>query len=152
MMAKSAALRARRPAPQPEAQEPGLSRRYFSKISANGFGDGNNSYAHSMAWFRGELYVGTSRATMALLRGGMTDVTLDVWPVEMRHRVYSREFELEQARAEIWRYRTETGAWTRVHQAPMVYGSDGTYMSRDLGYRAMVVFQGDSDPEPALYA
>jgi len=33
----------------------------------------------------------------------------------------------------------------------MVYGTDGTYMSRELGYRAMVVYQGESDPEPGLY-
>jgi hypothetical protein len=130
----------------------GMARRHFTKICANGFGDGNNSYAHSMAWFRGQVYVGTSRATMALIKGGMTDIRLEFWPVEMRNPVYSREFELQQARAEIWRYTPETGTWERVHQAPMVYGSDGTYMSRDLGYRAMTVFQGESDPEPVLYA
>jgi hypothetical protein len=33
----------------------------------------------------------------------------------------------------------------------MVYGTEGTYMSRELGYRAMAVYQGESDPEPALY-
>ena len=59
----------------------GLSRRHFVQTCPNGFGDGNNSYAHSMAWFNGYVYVGTSRATMALIKGGMTDVRLDVWPV-----------------------------------------------------------------------
>ena len=107
--------------PTPAAETgAGMGRRHFTKICANGFGDGNNSYAHSMAWFRGQVYVGTSRATMALIKGGMTDIQLEFWPVEMRNPVYSREFELEQARAEIWRYTPETGVWQRVHQAPMV--------------------------------
>src|SRR5262245_3590653 len=122
----------------------GLARRNFTKVCPNGFGDGYNSYAHSMGWFKGHLYVGTSRATLALLKhganGGMKDVRLDIWPVEMPAPVYSREFELNQARAEIWRYNPETGAWRWVHRAPMVYGTDGTYMSRELGYRAMVVY------------
>src|SRR5215216_122700 len=133
----------------------GLSRRQFTKTCQNGFGDGYNSYAHSMAWFKDHLFVGTSRATMALIKagagGGMRDLRLDIWPVEIPNPVYSPEFELNQARAEIWRYEPETGAWTWVHQAPMVHGTDGTYMSRELGYRAMTVFQGESDPEPALY-
>ncbi len=133
----------------------GLSRADFRKVCPNGFGDGYNAYAHSMAWFRGHVYAGTSRATMALLgagdRGGMKDVSLDVWPVELTHRVYTPEFEETQARAEIWRMDPLVGAWERVFQAPMVLGRDGTRMSRDLGYRAMAVFQGESDPEPCLY-
>ncbi len=134
----------------------GLSRDHFRKVSENGFGDGNNSYAHSMAYFKGRVYVGTSRATMALLgagdKGGMKDVTLDAWPVELTNRVYTKGFETEQARAEIWQLDpTGDGRWTRVYHAPMVHGTDGTFMSRDLGYRAMCVFQGASDPEPAMY-
>ncbi len=133
----------------------GLNRADFRQVSENGFGDGDNSYAHSMAYYKDHILVGTSRATMALLgagdKGGMKDVSLDAWPVEIKHRVYSQEFETKRARAEIWRLNPETGEWKRVYQAPMVHGSDGTWMSRDLGYRAMAVFQGASDAEPALY-
>ncbi len=133
----------------------GLSRRHFRKVSENGFGDGYNSYAHSMCYFKGGVFVGTSRATMALLggghKGGMKDVSLDAWPVELDKRVYTDAFETEAARAEIWRLDPPAGAWTRVYRAPMVHAEDGTRMSRDLGYRAMCVFQGTSDPEPALY-
>lgn len=133
----------------------GLCRSDFRKVAENGFGDGDNAYAHSMAWFRDHVYVGTSRATMALLgggdRGGMKDVSLDAWPVEVTHRVFTPEFETERARAEIWRMNPATGEWRRVYQAPMVYGRDGTWMSRELGYRAMAVFRGTSDPAPALY-
>lgn len=143
-----------RPA-QPKAANRGLSRADFRKINVNGFGDGYNAYTHSMAWFKGHVYAGTSRATMALLgagdKGGMKDVSLDAWPVELTHRVFTPEFETVQARAEIWRMDPAVGVWTRVYQAPMVYGTDGTWMSRDLGYRAMCVFQGESDDEPCLY-
>jgi hypothetical protein len=33
----------------------------------------------------------------------------------------------------------------------MIMGSEGDEISRELGYRGMVVFQGKSDQEPALY-
>lgn len=134
---------------------PPLTRNQFRKVSENGFGDGYNAYAHSMCYFKGRVYAGTSRATMVLLgagdRGGMKDVSLDVWPVELTTRVYSSAFENDAARAEIWRMDPADMQWERVYQAPIVTGRDGTTMSRDLGYRSMVVYQGASDDEPALY-
>lgn len=137
------------------AAGPGLGRDNFRKVAENGFGDGFNSYAHSMTYFKGKVLAGTSRATMALLgggdKGGMSDVSLDIWPVEMDARVFTPEFENHAARAEIWSMDPPAGKWRRVFQAPMVIGRDGTRMSRDLGYRAMVVYQGDSDDEPVLY-
>ena len=134
---------------------PALKRENFRKVSENGFGDGYNAYAHSMCYFRDRVYCGTSRATMVLLgagdRGGMNDVSLDVWPVELDKRVYSEAFETGAARAEIWSMDPATDHWTRVYQAPLVEGRDGTTMSRELGYRAMTVFQGKSDDAKAMY-
>ncbi|MEM1314177.1 MAG: hypothetical protein AAGI51_06470 [Pseudomonadota bacterium] len=108
-----------------------------------------------MAYYKGHVFAGTSRATMFLLgagdKGGMKDVSLDAWPVEMEQKVYTPEFEHTTGRAEIWRMKPGIDGWTRVYRAPMVHGTDGTHMSRDLGYRAMAVYQGDGDPEPALY-
>ena len=134
----------------------GLTRADFRKVSENGFGDGYNAYAHSMAYFNGWVYCGTSRATMFLLgagdKGGMKDVSLDIWPVEIDQRVYTPEFEHGPGRAEIWRmHPSAPGNWSRVYQAPLVHGTDGTEMSRDLGYRAMVVYQADTDDRPCLY-
>lgn len=133
----------------------GLTRADFEKVSENGFGDGYNSYTHSMCYFEGRVYAGTSRATMLLLgagdKGGMKDVSLDAWPVELDARVYTPDFELGPGRAEIWRMDPPRGAWHRVYQAPLVYGTDGTHMSRDLGYRAMAVYQGESDHKPVMY-
>jgi hypothetical protein len=130
---------------------PGLSITNFRKICENGFGDRNNAYAHSMAWFQDHLYVGTTRANLCLIRSSMPHVKIDVWPVECPNPVYSPEFEQTQARSEIWRYSPLLEHWERVFQAPMIVGTTGDEISRELGYRGMVVFQGKSDPEPALY-
>ncbi|PMB02034.1 hypothetical protein CEN45_06355 [Fischerella thermalis CCMEE 5198] len=129
----------------------GLSEANFRKICKNGFGDGNNAYAHSMAWFNGHLYVGTTRANLCLIRSSMPHVKIDMWPVECPHKVYTPEFERNWARAEIWRYNPVIKHWERVFQAPMTLAKEGDEFSRDLGYRGMAVFQGKSDPEPALY-
>ena len=34
---------------------PGLGRHHFRKIAERGFGDGHNSYTHSMTWFNGRV-------------------------------------------------------------------------------------------------
>ena len=130
---------------------PGLREKDFQKICANGFGDGYNAYAYSMAWFMNHVYVGTSRANLHLLRLAMPFVHMDVWPVEVSDANYTRPFEHCAARGEIWRYHPPTDVWTRVHQSPLVVDKEGVEFSRDLGFRAMVVFQGKSDSAPSLY-
>jgi hypothetical protein len=134
-----------RPAPVP-----GLREGDFRKICQNGFGDGHNAYAYSMASFGEHLYVGTSRANLMLLKFAMPFVRMDVWPVECPHPNYSAPFERDSARGEIWRYHPPSDLWTRVFQAPFTADAEGEF-SRDLGYRGMVEFQGASDPAPALY-
>ncbi len=131
---------------------PGLRAEHFRRICANGLGDGYNAYAYSAAWFKNRLYIGTGRANLCLLKFAMPYVHIDTWPVECPHRNYTPEFETQAARGEIWRYEPKEDRWLRCYQAPMVTDPrDGTGFSRDLGYRAMCVFQGESDPEPALY-
>ncbi len=132
------------------APRPGLRLCDFEKISENGFGDGNNAYAHTMAWFQGCLYVGTTRANLCLIKNSVK-LDLDRWPVECPNPVYSDKFERQQARAEIWRYTPEKKEWDRVYQAPIVMGSHGKEMSRDLGYRGIIVYQAPSDSHPCLY-
>jgi hypothetical protein len=130
---------------------PGLRERDFRKICVNGFGDGHNAYAYSMAWFQDHIYVGTSRANLQLLKLAMPFVHIDVWPVEVSDANYTPRFERVAARGEIWRYGPLAGVWTRVHQSPLVTDRDGVEFSRDLGFRAMVVFKGKSDDAPCLY-
>lgn len=130
---------------------PGLREKDFVRICDNGFGDGFNAYAYSMAWFNGCIFVGTSRANLQLLKMAMPFVRMDMWPVETPFTNYSPEFEHSAARGEIWRYQPLTGVWDRVYRSPLVRDAEGTEYSRDLGYRAMMVFQGKSDCKPALY-
>ena len=130
---------------------PGLREKDFRKICANGFGDGYNAYAYSMAWFNGHILVGTGRANLHLLKFAMPFVRIDMWPVECTHLNYSPEFEHKAARGEIWRYHPATAKWSRVFRAPFVTDKNGAEFSRDLGFRAMAIFQGRSDRKPALY-
>lgn len=131
---------------------PGLRAEHFRRLCPNGFGDGHNSYAYSAAWFNEHLYIGTGRANLCLLKFAMPYVRIDTWPVECAHRNYTPEFEEVAARGEIWRYSPALDHWERCYQAPMVTDpNDGCRYSRDLGYRAMCVFQGESDPQAALY-
>lgn len=70
----------------------------------------------------------------------------DVWPVKTPQGPF--DFDL---RAEIWRYSPTQAQWKRVYHAPLVIGADGFEVPRSIAFRAMLVFQGSSDPEPALY-
>jgi hypothetical protein len=130
---------------------PGLGLDNFRKVCDNGFGDRHNGYAYSSAWFKDHLFIGTSRANLCLLKFAMPYVKMDTWPVECPYENYTPDFERVSARGEIWRYNPLTDQWKRRYRAPFIQGVDGDEFARDLGYRAMVVFQGESDPEPALY-
>lgn len=146
-MATSATERqARDPSPPP-----GLRAESFRQIARGGFGDGHNSYAHSMAWFRGKLYVGTTRSNMCMLRlqSAYKDAPLLVWPVDCP--VSLDELYKIDRRAQIWCHDPDTGTWDMVFRAPIVEGIDGGKVPREIGYRAMVVFQSPADSEPALY-
>ena len=66
------------------APNPSLKFADISQISENGFGDGHNSYAHSMAWFNNHLYAGTTRSNLCLikLQTFADEWNLATWPVE----------------------------------------------------------------------
>lgn len=130
---------------------PGLPTDSFRKVSENGFGDRHNGYAYASAWFKDHLFIGTSRANPCLLKFAMPYVKMDTWPVDCPYENYTPAFEHTSARGEIWRYSPEVDQWKRCYQAPLVKDADGIEFSRDLGYRAMTVFQGESDAAPALY-
>jgi hypothetical protein len=126
----------------------GLRASDFRRIAANGFGDPQNSYAHSMAEFRDEIYVGTSRHILALLKlfPPVDAAAMDPWPVKVPPSV-----EQLDLRAQIWRWSQRAPRWEPVHTSPEIAGRNGRPVPRDLGYRGMAVFRGHSDPAPALY-
>lgn len=45
----------------------GLRRENFTRISKNGFGDRYNGISHSMSYFQGKVYVGTSRCNLQMI-------------------------------------------------------------------------------------
>jgi len=124
---------------------PGLDKSDFKMIASGGFGDGCNSYTHSMAWFNDRLYVTTMRNNFALMRARLS-IGLHTWPVETP----ADPFELDM-RAEIWSYDPVNDLWERVLKAPMISGSHGKPIARDISYRSIAVFQSPGDSKPALY-
>lgn len=134
------------------APNPGLKFENFRKICDNGFGDGHNSYAHSMAWFKNHLYVGTTRSVFCMiqLQKFFREANLAVWPIVDGPEDVEGLYSLDR-RAQIWRYDPLKDSWQLVLVAPMVTGTTGELVAREIGYRAMAVFQGKSDREPTLY-
>lgn len=127
-----------------------LGQQDFLPLALAGWGDGWNSYVHSMAWFEGQLYCGTLRANLgkkrrkALLTGWPK---WPVWPIRCSDDV----FEDVDMRAQIWRTPIDNGSWELAFSSPMVTGRHGKEIARDDSYRSMVVFQGRSDSKPVLY-
>ncbi len=134
--------------------KPGLKFEDFRKICANGFGDGYNAFAHSMEWFNGHLYVGTTRANFQTARAFESKVNrgsaLECWPVEGPDTIEDAYRQLDR-RAQIWRYNPVLHEWKMVFRAPELPGKEGIKIPRAVGYRGMVVFQGESDDAPVLY-
>lgn len=121
----------------------------FRLTCLSGFGDGWNHYAHSMAWFRGRLYVGTSRANMAAMRMAVPAPNLKPWPIEAPDDLYA----IDRC-AEVWEYTPETETWLRVYKSPTVQGKVQGRV-RDvpsyIGLRGMAVVQMHGDAAPCLY-
>ena len=126
----------------------GLRASDFRRIAANGFGDPQNSYAHSMAEFNGQIYVGTSRHILALLKlfPPADAASMDPWPVNVPQSV-----EQLDLRAQIWRWRSGSETWEPIYTSPEIDGRNGRPVPRDLGYRGMAVFRGRSETVSALY-
>ncbi len=131
------------PLPQPRA----LSLGHFRPIAVNGFGDGRNTYAYSCAWFNDHVYIGTNRNVFAVTKKRIKiDLPVVIYPVP----VPEREEDID-LRGQIWRYNPRTEVWQRVYRSPFIRGLEGREVPLGLGFRNMVVFQGRSDPKPAIY-
>ncbi len=126
----------------------GLSAADFTRIAANGFGDPQNAYVHSMAYFNDQIYAGTTRHSMALLKlfPPNEPPAMNPWPVKVPDSVEDLDM-----RGQIWRWKPAAGRWDKVHTSPLIKGKNKKKVPRELGYRGMAVFQGRSDREPALY-
>jgi len=133
---------------------PGLRFNNFRKTCLNGFGDGYNAFAHSMAWCKGYLFVGTTRANFQTARA-MESVhsrggALVVWPVDGPDTVEELYRKVDR-RAQIWRYNPLIDEWKLVYSSPQIPNKNGLIIPREMGYRGMVVFQGEADTDKTLY-
>ena len=127
----------------------------FIQVNDDGFGDRQNSYAWSMAWFKGKLYVGTNRNFLCVEKA-----TIDFHVPELN--LYAAQtFPGEicpptpqdlNLKAEIWCYAPQANTWRRVFQSPEVPIPDhpGKYVALDIGFRDMAVCL-EPDGTEALY-
>jgi hypothetical protein len=127
------------------------------KVSQPGFGDPRNTFAWSMAWFKGKLYVGTQRSSFCFEswtydyffpEEGFYNGPGDSLP---EANCPDDRYDLD-LRAEIWQYTPETNVWKRVYQSPTIPNpqAPGKPIARDIGYRGMVVYT-DANGQQALY-
>src|SRR2546427_252725 len=86
----------------------------FKKVASGGFGDSHNSFAWSMEWFKGRLYVGTIRDILWLFRKIGNFSYLDPCPVPIPPLA---QMDL---RGQIWRYTPEAGKWEQVYTSPLM--------------------------------
>lgn len=131
---------------EPGLPERALHERDFRLTCLSGFGDGWNHYAHSMAWFRDRLYVGTTRGNLASLRVNKPIPALRPWPIECPDRLDDID-----RRAQIWVYTPQTDTWECVYRAPWIKAADGETIANFISYRGMTVYQGATDAAPCLY-
>jgi SAM-dependent methyltransferase len=123
-----------------------LRREDFTCLAKAGFGDGYNGISHSMSYFHGKIYVGTSRANLQMIAVNKPPSTR-VWPVKCPANVY----ELDR-RAQIQCFDPEIKQWSMVYQSPFITGDDGTpNVPQDMGYRGQAIFKGKGDKTPVLY-
>jgi hypothetical protein len=132
-------------------QQPG-----FTKVATGGFGDQNNSWSWSMAWFNNMLYVGTGRepncvtsatsaiqlASPSLYPPSIGDCTPDYHNLPLQ--------------AEIWQYNPATNIWTMVFQSPNSLATidkagNSVPTAWDIGFRGLTVVN-EPGGVVALYA
>ena len=131
----------------------GLGLSDFRRICPNGFGDGHNSFPHSIAWFDDHLYVGTTRSNFHMIKIQTTfrNLPVHLWPVEGPNDHEGLYRELDR-RAQIWRYDPRADQWEQLFIAPHVMSIQGAHpVARETGYRSMVVFRAAHEEKPALY-
>ena len=142
------------PGLQAQSQYPPLQSSNFTLSAPQGFGDRQNSWAWSMAWFKGKLYVGTNRAEQCVTSAAEALGNLGVYPPTDPSISCTPDPNDLPLQAEIWSWSPATKAWARVFQSPQDVPIPGTdpvkYVARDIGFRGMNTFT-EPDGTQALY-
>ena len=108
----------------------------FEQIAPRGFGDQNNSWAQSMAWWHDALYVGTARQSVCTSFFAIWNFTRLLYSQELADDFLpyppndpDLSCEPEGAdlslQAEIWRWDPATVDWQRVFQSPLELDNPG---------------------------
>lgn len=122
----------------------GVGKRAFEQINEDGFGDRHNSYAWSMEWFKGKLYVGTNRDMLCYLYM----IFGETYPPDLVNVDCPEDPDF---RAEIWRFDPQTNDWECVFLSEhIILEEEGRMVARDQGYRGMAVVI-EPDGKEALY-
>lgn len=140
------------------AQSPpaAMSRDDFMQVALQGFGDFENSYAWSMAWFNNQLFVGTDRAETCVSAAinNIQNPTSPYPPTDPNITCPPAISQLPPLlQAQIWAGNPITNTWTRVFQSPLnvrVPAYPGVFTAPDSGFRGMTVFTEQSGTQ-ALY-
>ena len=113
-------------------------------IAQDGFGDARNSYAWSMAWFKGALYVGTARSAMCVENATIA-YYLPTAGFYSQRAEPGRQLPADDPRGRPagrdLALRARHGRWTRVYRSPRVPNprAPRQLVARDIGYRGMLV-------------
>jgi hypothetical protein len=135
---------------------PPLVRDTWTQSGTEGFGDRQNSWAWSMAWFNGNLLVGTNRANECVVKAAahLSNPTAYPYPPGDPDIVCASNPDLLPLQAEIWSWSPATSAWTMVYQSPNDIPIPNTnpqlYTAADIGFRNMFIFTEQSGTQ-ALY-
>ena len=126
----------------------------FRKVATGGLGDRSNTWAWSMKWYKGKLYVGSGRE-ITCVSIGTSDVQTGTHFYPPAGADCPPEMTDLALGAEIWRYTPETRTWERVYKSPVdipVVDSQGNprMTARDIGYRGMAIYT-EADGTEALY-
>jgi hypothetical protein len=124
-------------------------------IAQNGFGEHENSYAWSMGWFKGKLYVGTGRDVLCV----ENETTQFFVPLEHKYTL-TPELNVHcpvnpydmNLRAEIWQYTPQAKKWQLVERSPTETNPSAPTLqvARDMAYRGMAVYKAEG--REALFA
>jgi len=125
----------------------------FRQIGEQGFGDLGNSYAWSIANFKGKIYIGSNRHFICMVSSLGTTGTDTEFPPKLPVDCEPDRLDMD-LRARLWCYNPNTDIVELVYVSPTTKAirSDGTWIDvpRDHGYRTMTVFT-EPDGTEALY-
>ncbi len=118
----------------------------FSRSASGGFGDDHNTWAWSMKWFNGKLYVGTGREVNCFSLADNAVQTGNPGSYPPASGGCPPDYTDLKLQAEIWQYTPQTHTWVRVYQSPNTVplgvndvNGNPKFTALDEGFRGMEI-------------